>query len=119
MSRSSRYRSTATIKRVVRSKDGYGGIAKSEVAVVSDYRFMYWHLNPWDREAVVTKYGLEKDTVLRLAVGPYNSDIQNADIMDVSASERWQILSTNEVWGNGNINPVSMGLLLAKAGDRP
>ena len=120
MARATRYRHSATIKRVAETSDGYGGVAHAETVVTSvPYRFMHHHLSPWDREAVVTRYGLEKDTVLRLGEGEYNANIQNNDVLDISATDRWQVLATNEIWGASNSTPVAMGLLLAIAGPRP
>ena len=119
MGRRSRYRATATVKRVTNVSDGYGGLKDSEATIVSSYSFMYWHLSPWDREAYVGKHGLERDAILRLGVGDYDSTIRNGDVLDISATERWEILSTDEVWGKSNTGPVSMGLLLAQAGNRP
>lgn len=122
MPRHSRYRSTATVKRVTNTSDGYGGLVEAETTVATGYKFMYWHLSPWDRESVVLKYGLEEDTILRLGTGQFVLDgdgnlvVRNNDILQVSSTERWQVLTTNEVFGRNNETPVSIGLLIAKAG---
>lgn len=118
MARRSRYRAVATVKRVANISDGYGGLVEAETTVDVGYKFMFWHLNPQDRESVVlSKFGLEEDTVLRLGVGDYNTLVHNNDILEISPTDRWQVLTTNEVWGRNNSTPVSMGLLLARAGD--
>lgn len=119
MSRGTRYRHTATIRRVSSTSDGYGGVIDAETPVATGYRFSHWHVNPWDREAVVLqKYGLEKDTVFHLGTGEYSPVIQNNDILEISATDRFRVLATNEVWGAGNAVPVAYNLILAKASDR-
>lgn len=119
MGRSTRYRATAAVKRVAQTSDGYGGLTTSETTVVTAYKFAYWNVAEWDREALVERYGLETDAALRLGTGDYNSTLQNNDILDISSSDRWQVLATNEVWGRNNVTPVSLNLVLARAGPRP
>jgi len=119
MARETRRRRTAQVKRRSRTDDGYGGIGVSEAVIVFSYTFSEWNVTPFDREAIVTRYGLESDAVIYFAEGEWNSTLQNLDVLDVSAGMRFKIIATEPQYGLDNDTPVALALTLQREESRP
>ena len=119
MSRGVRRRRTATVKRVTRKKDTWGGIGPVETDVVTGYKFYEWNVTPFDRESIVTRYGLESDAVIYFGEGAWNASILNGDVLHVSTSVRFKVIGTHEMYGMNPDTPVALALTLQLAGRVP
>lgn len=105
---------TASVRRIEDVSDGYGGLKPSECEVVPLYKFHYFNMTPWDREAMITKYGAESGAVMLKGTGEYSSELQELDILQVSASERYRVMSIMSMQGR-SATPHHVSLVLMEA----
>jgi len=105
---------TASIRRPSSVSDGYGGIKPSETELVASYKFHAFNMTPWDREAMLTKYGAEPNAVMLKGTGEYNSSLAELDILKVSDSERWRVMSVMPMYGATD-TPHHVSLVLMNA----
>ena len=105
----------ATVYRKAQASDGYGGICPTETEVISSYKFHIFNMNSWDREAMITQYGAEPLAVMMKGTGEYNSELANLDILQVSETERWRVMSVSEQYGRSS-TPHHVSLVLMDAG---
>ena len=107
---------TATIRRPEDISDGYGGLYPSETEIVAEYKFHAFNMTPWDREAMLTKYGAEPNAVMLKGTGEFHADLAELDILEVSASERWRVMSVMPMYGRTDTaHHVSLVLMDAGA----
>jgi len=106
---------TASIRRSQDKSDGYGGLIPSETEVVSAYKFHYFNMTPWDREAMLTKYGAEPTAVMLKGTGEYNANLAELDILQVSATERYRVMSVMPMYGKSS-TPHHASLVLMNLG---
>lgn len=118
MARTSRRFFTATVKRPADKDDDWGGLKPGETPVFTGYAFNYWNVTPFDREALVSRYGLESDAVIYFGEGGWDARIANLDILDVDASTRFQIIGTEPQRSNRE-TPDALSMVLQRAGARP
>lgn len=100
MSLNQRLNKTGTIRRMSgRSDDGYGGITQTEAEIDTGLKFRLFSITPWDRQAFASEYGFEKDAVIKKGTCILNDNLQNGDIIEVSKTERYRVLSVEPMDG--------------------
>ena len=102
MSFKARLFKTATVERSSEGDDGFGGITKTEAEVSTGYEFHLFNITPVDREVLATRFGIVDFAVIMKGVGPWLSTMQNNDILQVSASEKYRILAISPMYGRGS-----------------
>ena len=111
MSFESRLFKTGSVERVTEADDGFGGTTKVETEVVAALGFHAFNITPWDREVVTTLYGVEPSSVVLKASAGWNATVQNTDVIQVSATEKYRILSISPMYGRSS-TPKHMSMLL-------
>ena len=111
MSLAARLFKTGSVERVTEADDGYGGTTKVETEVVAALKFHVYNITPWDREALSTRWGFESNAVIFKASSEYNATVQNLDVLQVSGTEKYRILSISPMYGRSS-TPQHLSMLL-------
>lgn len=119
MARSHRYNKVGRLMRVTQVSGGYGTIKPAETEIAASIRFTNRNINPNDREAVVSRYGLEENSVVFFGEGEYVAALRNGDVIDCGADDRWKILGASEIRGRNAAVVDCWSFIFQKAGARP
>lgn len=119
MSMESRLRD-ASVRRETEVDDGFGAETTTEAEVLANVKCEVFPVSPWDREALVQKFGIEIGRAAILYKGALADGAQLAedvgrwDIIRFTSTERYQVLGTHPVRGGaGVIHHYSLLLMQA------